>query len=149
MVLSVLLAAFLKFIALTIFGVSVAKTVCSGIISPRIIDVVILSGLIDAIALDGVTWHLAPPPTSPQHVLFIHDLLDASIAKAGLSSPKLSGLSTVVLLMVLPSLIVFVLAFFLMGFLIRLLYDRSLSSVNKNFKRLQLVSSSLVNKQWY
>ncbi len=142
--LAVSLAAFFNFVAFSIFGVSVAKTVGSGIISPSVVDeTVILSALSGAIIWDVITWYLGLP-TSSSHAL-IGGLVGAAVAKAGLPSLQLSGLGIVLLFMVISPLIGFAFAFLIMAMLIRIFYNRASSAVNRYFRRLQLVSSSLVS----
>jgi PiT family inorganic phosphate transporter len=143
-VLAVTLAAFLNFIAFALFGVSVAKTVGSGIINPKVVsETVILAALSGAIIWDIITWYLGLP-TSSSHAL-IGGLVGAGIASAGFSSLELSGLGTVVLFMVVSPLIGFFFSFLFMLFFIRIFFRRSADSVNRYFRRLQLISSSFVS----
>ena len=59
------MAAFFNFVAFLIFGVAVAKTIGSGIVTPAIIDEnVILGALVGAIAWDIITWYVGLPTSS-------------------------------------------------------------------------------------
>ncbi|MBL8630989.1 MAG: inorganic phosphate transporter, partial [Rhodospirillaceae bacterium] len=88
---AVVWAAFFNFIAFLFFGVSVAKTVGSGIISPDVIDpAVIFGALTGAIVWNIVTW-LWGMPSSSSHAL-IGGLVGAGTAKAGTTGIVWSGL---------------------------------------------------------
>jgi len=139
---AVVLAAFFNFIAFVVFGVEVAGTIGSGIVNPHFIDAnVVLGALVGAIAWDIITWRLGLP-TSSSHAL-IGGLVGAAVAKAGLSVVLLPGLSKVVLFMLISPIIGMVAAFLLTVLVIRTLFKRTATSVNRYFRRLQLVSSSL------
>src|SRR5678815_1234682 len=79
---AVIWAAFFNFIAFAVFGLHVAQTVGTGIISPGIVDgAVIFGALMGAITWNVVTWW-AGIPSSSSHAL-IGGLLGAGTAKAG------------------------------------------------------------------
>jgi PiT family inorganic phosphate transporter len=138
------MAATFNFVAFAIFGVAVATTVGSGIISSSIVTPdLILSALVGAIVWDLITWYLGLPSSS-SHAL-IGGLVGTAIAKAGIGSLVWSGLNKTLLFMVLSPLIGFLLAFCLMTFLIRIFFSIPLHLVNRYFRRLQLVSSALVS----
>ena len=78
---AVSMAAFFNFVAFLIFGVAVAKTIGSGIVTPAIIDEnVILGALVGAIAWDIITWYVGLP-TSSSHAL-IGGLIGAGVMNA-------------------------------------------------------------------
>src|SRR5207342_3707803 len=78
-------AAFFNFIAFLFFGLHVAKTVGSGIISPDLVDdAVIFGALSGAIVWNVVTW-LGGIPSSSSHAL-IGGIVGAGVAKAGTSA---------------------------------------------------------------
>src|SRR3954466_14812297 len=80
---AVIWAAFFNFIAFAIFGLHVATTVGTGIVSPGVVDgAVIFGALIGAIVWNVVTWALGIPSSS-SHAL-IGGLAGAGMAKAGL-----------------------------------------------------------------
>lgn len=142
--LAVSMAAFFNFIAFAIFGVAVAKTVGSGIISPSVVGPnLILAALLGALSWDVITWY-AGLPTSSSHAL-IGGLVGAAVAKAGLGSLAWSGLQVVLTFMVVSPFVGFILAFALMAVLIRTFFTTPLHVVNRYFRRLQLVSSALVS----
>src|SRR5215213_1217840 len=89
---AVLWAAFFNFIAFLVFGLHVAQTVGTGIVSPGIVDgAVIFGALTGAIVWNVITWALGIPSSS-SHAL-IGGLAGAGIAKAGLSAVVFKGLA--------------------------------------------------------
>ena len=141
---AVSMAAFFNFIAFAIFGVAVATTIGSGIISSSIVTPeIVLAALIGAIVWDLITWYLSLPSSS-SHAL-IGGLVGAAITKAGVGSLVWSGLDKTLAFMVISPIIGFVLAFALMSSLIRAFFSVPLHVINRYFRRLQLVSSALVS----
>ena len=141
---AVSMAAFFNFVAFAIFGVAVATTVGSGIISPSIVTPeVVLAALVGAITWDLATWYLGLPSSS-SHAL-IGGLVGAAITKAGIGSLVWSGLDKTLAFMVISPIIGFALAFGLMTLLIRTFFYVPLHVLNRYFRRLQLVSSALVS----
>jgi PiT family inorganic phosphate transporter len=138
------MAAVFNFVAFAIFGVAVATTVGSGIISSSIITPgLVLAALLGAITWDLTTWYLGLPSSS-SHAL-IGGLVGAAITKAGVASLVWSGLDKTLTFMVLSPFIGFLLAFGLMTVLIRAFFTIPLHVINRYFRRLQLVSSALVS----
>ena len=84
-------AAFFNFVAFLFFGLHVAQTVGSGIISPQIVDdKVIFGALMGAISWNVITW-LIGIPSSSSHAL-VGGLVGAGVAKTGTSAIVWSGL---------------------------------------------------------
>jgi PiT family inorganic phosphate transporter len=141
---AVTLAAFFNFIAFLVFGTAVAKTIGAGIISPNAINqYVVLAALLGAIAWDILTWYFGLP-TSSSHAL-IGGLVGAGITEGGLGVLVWGGLDKTVEFMVISPLLGFAGAFLLMTFLLRTFRKVSEQLLNRYFKRLQLVSSSMVS----
>jgi PiT family inorganic phosphate transporter len=139
---AVLMAATFNFAALFVFHLSVAATVGKGIIDQGIVDhYVVLGALVGAIAWNIITWYYGIPSSS-SHAL-IGGIVGAGVAKAGTSVLITGGiLKTVAFILIAP------LMGFLMGSLLFLLiswlFVRSTPSrVDRIFRRLQLVSSSM------
>src|SRR6188768_4148649 len=87
---AVVWAAFFNFIAFAVFGLHVADTIGTGIVSAGVIDSrVIFGALAGAIVWNIVTWW-AGLPSSSSHAL-IGGLVGAGLAKAGLGSVVWSG----------------------------------------------------------
>jgi inorganic phosphate transporter, PiT family len=85
-------AAFFNFIAFLFFGLHVAQTIGTGIVSADVVDARVISGaLMGAITWNVITWWLGIPSSS-SHAL-VGGLLGAGIAKVGLSAIILAGLS--------------------------------------------------------
>ncbi|MBI5940679.1 MAG: inorganic phosphate transporter [Caulobacterales bacterium] len=135
-------AAFFNFIAFTVFGLHVAKTVGSGIVSPDLIsDGVIFGALMGAICWNLLTWWLGIPSSS-SHAL-IGGLVGAGVAKGGLHAVLWGGLNKTVFAIVLSPTVGFILALFLM-LVVSWLFVRSTPALaDRVFRILQFVSSSL------
>ncbi len=141
---AVTMAAFFNFIAFLVFGVAVATTIGSGIISPNVVTPnLVLAALIGAISWDLITWYLGLPSSS-SHAL-IGGLVGAAVVKAGFGSLGWAGIEKTVTFMFLSPIIGFALAFLLMIVLIRVFFSHPLFKINRYFRRLQLVSSGLVS----
>ena len=84
------MAAFFNFVAVAIFGTTVAKTVGKGMIDLEVVTYpVILAGLVGAIIWNLITWYFGLP-TSSSHALF-GGYAGAAVAKAGFGSIIVAG----------------------------------------------------------
>src|SRR4029450_13637315 len=102
-------AAFFNFIAFAVFGLHVANTVGTGIVSAGVVDgAVIFGALAGAIVWNVVTWGLGIPSSS-SHAL-IGGLCGAAIAKAGFGAVVYGGLGLTAAGIVMSPLLGFVLA---------------------------------------
>jgi inorganic phosphate transporter, PiT family len=139
---AVMLAAFFNFVALFVFHLSVAATVGKGIIEQGIVDhYVVLGALTGAITWNIITWYYGIPSSS-SHAL-IGGIVGAGVAKAGTSVLLPAGILKTVAFIFISPLIGLVLAATLL-LLISWLFARSTPSrVDRLFRRLQLVSSSM------
>jgi PiT family inorganic phosphate transporter len=139
---AVLLAAFFNVVAVLVFHLKVATTVGKGTIEPAIIDhYVVFGALVGAIVWNVITWYYGIPSSS-SHAL-IGGLAGAALAKAGPSSLIASGLiKTVLFIFISPMLgmLLGALMLLLVSWLCKRVTPRSM---DKWFRRLQLVSSSL------
>src|SRR6195952_3718017 len=109
---AVLWAAFFNFIAFLFFGLHVAETLGTGIISSAIVTPqVVFAALMGAITWNIVTWVFGIPSSS-SHAL-IGGLVGAGLAKTGFSAIVWSGLLKTVGAIVVSPLLGFVLALFL------------------------------------
>lgn len=140
--LAVAWAAFFNFIAFMVFGLHVATTVGTGIISPSVIDpFVILSALSGAILWNILTWFLGLPSSS-SHAL-IGGLAGAGIAKAGLASLVVDGFAKTAAAIIVSPTIGFILALLII-LAASWFFRRSLPfATDRLFRRLQLVSAAL------
>ena len=139
---AVVWAAFFNFVAAFGLGTAVAKTIGKGLIDLSVVDpIVILGGLIGAIAWDLITWW-GGLPTSSSHAL-IGGYAGAAIAKAGFAAILAQGwVKTLIFIVVAP----------LMGLVLALTLTVGLSwalrrtlprQVDRTFRMLQLVSAAL------
>jgi len=135
-------AAFFNFIAFLFFGLSVAQTVGTGIISPDIVDPrVIFGALMGAIVWNVLTW-LAGIPSSSSHAL-IGGLVGAGVAKAGFDAIVWKGLiKTGAAIFVSPT-IGFMLALLLVLIVSWLCVRATPTSVDSSFRVMQFFSASL------
>jgi PiT family inorganic phosphate transporter len=135
-------AAFFNFIAFAVFGVHVAETLGTGIITPGIVDFpVIFSALMGAIGWNVITW-MAGIPSSSSHAL-IGGLLGAGIAKAGTGAVVLKGVLLTTGAIVVSPMLGVVLALILMLIVSWIFYRSAPLPVDRLFRRLQLVSAAL------
>jgi PiT family inorganic phosphate transporter len=140
---AVLSAAVLN-VAGAFVSLEVAATVAKGIVIPEVITLdVVLAGLVGAITWNLITWYLGLPSSS-SHAL-IGGMLGSAVAAAGLDVVKWGGLREKVLI---PSLIApfagLVSAAALMIAITWLIRRRAPGTVNRVFRRLQLVSGGFV-----
>jgi PiT family inorganic phosphate transporter len=135
-------AAFFNFIAFLFFGLHVAQTVGTGIVSADIVDAnVIFGALMGAISWNLITWW-GGIPSSSSHAL-IGGLLGAGIAKAGGVAIVWKGVIKTASAIVLSPLTGFVLALLLMLMVSWLFVRANPRSVDGLFRYLQFVSASL------
>jgi hypothetical protein len=134
-------AAFFNFVAFLFFGLNVAQTVGTGIITPDIIDDrVIFGALMGAISWNLLTWALGIPSSS-SHAL-IGGLVGAGIAKAGIGTVVWSGLIKTGSAVVFSPALGFVLALFLVLAVSWIFVRRTPLVVDNIFRSLQFVSAS-------
>jgi PiT family inorganic phosphate transporter len=139
---AVMWAAFFNFIAFLFFGLHVANTVGTGIVSAGIVDSrVIFGALMGAITWNVVTW-IAGIPSSSSHAL-IGGLLGAAITKAGSVAIVWSGVIKTSAAIVLSPMTGFFLALFLVLLVSWLFVRANPRSVDSTFRGLQFVSASL------
>ncbi len=135
-------AAFFNFIAFAVFGVHVAQTLGTGIITPGIVDFpVIFSALMGAIGWNIITW-MAGIPSSSSHAL-IGGLLGAGIAKAGTDAVVLKGVLLTTGAIVVSPLLGVALALILMLIVSWIFFRSAPLPVDRLFRRFQLVSAAL------
>jgi inorganic phosphate transporter, PiT family len=146
---AVLWAAFFNFVSAFTFGTGVAGTVGKGFVNIELITpYVIMAGLIGAIAWDLITWWLGLP-TSSSHAL-IGGYAGAAIANAAFRlgpGNAFHGLvvgqwpKTLVFIVAAP-LIGLLLAYGLMTAIYWMFQNSTPSTMDKHFRRLQLVSAA-------
>ncbi len=139
---AVMWASLFNFLAFLVFGLHVAKTIGSGIVSLDVItDRVIFGALTGAIAWNVITW-LAGIPSSSSHAL-VGGLVGAGLAKAGLKAIVWTGVGKTAAGIVVSPLFGFILALVLV-LLVSWLFVRSRpAAVDRLFRRVQFFSASL------
>ena len=138
---AVIWAAFFNFVAAFGFGTAVAKTIGSGLIEISIVDpVVILGGLLGAIAWDAITWW-GGIPTSSSHAL-MGGYGGAAVAKAGVRALILGGWVKPILFIFLAPVLGMVFGLGLMVATAWGLHRATPRAVDKTFRRLQLLSAA-------
>jgi inorganic phosphate transporter, PiT family len=135
-------ASFFNFIAFLFFGLKVASTVGTGLVSPDVINArVVFGALIGAISWNLITWW-AGLPSSSSHAL-IGGLVGAGLAKAGLGAIVWSGLGPTALAIVFSPLLGFALALLLILITSWMFVKATPHFADQVFRRCQLVSAAL------
>jgi inorganic phosphate transporter, PiT family len=139
---AVIWAAFFNFVAFLFFGLHVAQTVGTGIVTAEVVDAAVIFGaLMGAIVWNLLTWWLGIPSSS-SHAL-IGGLAGAGVMKAGLAAIVWSGLGVTGAAIVLSPLLGFFLALLLV-LIVSWTFVRALpSAVDNTFRTMQLVSAAL------
>jgi len=139
---AVIVAAFFNFVAVFVFHLSVATTVGKGIIDQGIVDPYLVFGaLVGAIAWNIITWWYGIPSSS-SHAL-IGGLVGAAVAKAGSWALIPSGIIKTVAFIFISPVVGMLFGAVLMLVTSWLFVRSTPSRVDRWFRRLQLVSSSL------
>lgn len=139
---AVVWAAFFNFIAAFIFGTKVARTIAGDMVDNTMIDIyVVAGGLMGAIVWNIITWLLGLP-TSSSHAL-VGGIGGAAVAKCGLFVLKAQGWLLVLIGIVLAPVLGFLIGSANMIIVSWLARRRSPHTVDKLFRRLQLVSAAL------
>ena len=137
---AVAFAAFFNFVALFVFQLSVAATVGKGSVMPGIVDIHVVFGtLVGAITWNLVTWYYGIPSSS-SHAL-IGGIVGSVLAKSGSSALLSSGIMKTVLFIFVSPFLGFLLGSLMMVLVSWLFLRTPPSSVDKWFRRLQLVSA--------
>ncbi|HWU55014.1 MAG TPA: inorganic phosphate transporter [Rhizomicrobium sp.] len=138
---AVIWAAFFNFIAFLVFGLHVAATIGTGIVSPAVIDdAVIFGALMGAIVWNVVTW-LAGIPSSSSHAL-IGGLVGAGLCKGGWNVIVWSGLGKTAAAIVLSPAAGFFLALVLILIVSWTFLKASPYWVDGVFRHMQFISAS-------
>jgi PiT family inorganic phosphate transporter len=138
---AVIWAAFFNFVAAFGFGTAVAKTIGNGMIDIHAVTFgVIFGGLVGAIVWDLITWYFGLP-TSSSHAL-IGGYAGAAVARYGFGAIIPSGWTKTLVFIVIAPLIGLLLGFLITVAIMWIFQRKSPKSVDKTFRRLQLVSAA-------
>jgi PiT family inorganic phosphate transporter len=139
---AVIWAAFFNFIAFLFFGLHVANTIGKGIVAVGVADpLVVGAALLGAIVWNIVTWAWGIPSSS-SHAL-VGGLMGAAMAKAGIAAVLWGGVGIIAAFIVISPLVGFFLALFLVLVTSWAVRRSSPHAVDRRFRVLQLLSSSL------
>jgi PiT family inorganic phosphate transporter len=134
-------AAFFNFIAFEILGLHVASTIGKDLMHPDVVDLTVIgAGLISAIIWNLITWWFGIPSSS-SHTL-VGGLVGAAIAKAGFGAVFMDSVIKIILFIFLAPLIGMAVALVLSIAVLHICKNMSPFRVDKNFRRLQLLSSA-------
>jgi PiT family inorganic phosphate transporter len=137
---AVVFAAFFNFVALFVFQLSVAATIGKGIVVPGVVDIhVVFGALVGAITWNLVTWYYGIPSSS-SHAL-IGGIVGSVLAKSGSSALLSSGILKTVLFIFVSPFLGFLLGSLMMVLVSWVFLRTPPSSVDKWFRRFQLVSA--------
>jgi PiT family inorganic phosphate transporter len=139
--LAVAWAAFFNFVAFFFFESHVAGNIAKGVHADVVSLTLVGAGLFGAIAWDLLTWWLALP-TSSSHAL-LGGMAGAAIVKGGFGALESKLFVQAGLFIFLSPLLGMLLGALLMRLVMALFGRRAPSSIDKNFRRLQLLSASL------
>ncbi len=139
---AVLWAAFFNFVAAFFFGVHVATTIGKGIIDSAVVNPsMILAALLGAVTWSYVCTHLGFP-ISVSHAL-IGGLVGTALVKNGFGALIVSGLLKVFLFIFIAPLLGMALGYLYMIILYWIVRRHSVRTVDRWFRKLQLVSAAL------
>jgi len=138
---AVVWAAFFNFIAFLILGLHVANTVGKGIVRTEVVDLIVIgSGLLAAIIWNLLTWWWGIPSSS-SHTM-VGGFVGAAIAKAGLDSIFLPEVLKIISFIFIAPLVGIVISVIFSIITIHICKDMNPFSVDKYFRKLQLLSSA-------
>ncbi|MDU0458094.1 MAG: anion permease [Geobacteraceae bacterium] len=139
---AIIMAATLNF-AGAMISTKVAATIGKGIVDgANITQMVVLAGIIGAIVWDLVTWYYGLPSSSSHAI--IGGIIGAVFAHAGLNAIKWAGLKKIVMALVLSPILGTAIGFIFMVIIYWVFRNKAPSGLNKNFRRLQVISAALM-----
>src|SRR5687768_5339293 len=139
--LAVLWAAFFNFIAFLFFEAHVASNIAKGVHADVVSLTLVGAGLVGAIVWDLITWWLALP-TSSSHAL-LGGMAGAAIVKAGFGSLDAGLYIKAGLFIFVSPTLGMIIGAVLMRIVMVLFGRRAPSSVDRHFRRAQLLSAAL------
>jgi len=135
------MAAFFNFIAFIVFEPRVAATMGKGIVEADVLNLnVIGAAIVAAITWNLITWWWGLPSSS-SHTL-VGGLVGAAIVSSGFGSVITGGVLKIVAFIFIAPLLGFIFAHFLSSVIMWLFRKTPAYTVDKLFRRFQLVSAS-------
>jgi PiT family inorganic phosphate transporter len=139
---AIVMAATLNFVGAMAFT-KVAKTIGTGIANPgQLTQVVVLAGVLGAIIWNIATWYFGLPSSSSHAI--VGGLVGAVLAHVGPSAIIWTGLKKIVLALVISPVLGTIAGFTFVVIFSNLLRNSSPAGVNRNFRRLQILSASFM-----
>src|SRR5512136_1127779 len=139
---AIIMAAVLNF-AGAMISTKVAGTIGKGIVdATHITQMVVLAGVAGAIIWDLITWYYGLPSSSSHAI--IGGLIGAVIAHAGPKVLLWGGLKKIILSLIISPVVGTVVGFVFMMVLFRVFRDKSPYTLNKVFRKLQVVSAAFM-----
>jgi len=139
---AIFMAAFLNF-AGAMVSTKVAATIGKGIVDKEYVtQMVVLAGILGAIIWDIITWYYGLPSSSSHAI--IGGIMGAVMAHAGVAALHWAGLKKIILALIISPIIGTIIGFFFMVIIYWAFRKRSPSGLNKNFRRLQVVSAAFM-----
>ncbi len=138
---AVIWAAFFNFVAFKISGHHVATTIAKGIVDHNYVDLTVIGcGLIAAIVWNLLTWFWGIPSSS-SHTM-VGGFVGAAVAKAGFVAIQVGEVLKIIAFIFLAPFIGIIAALILSIITLHICKNFSPAKVDKNFRKLQLVSSA-------
>lgn len=139
---AVIMAAILNLVGAMV-STKVATTIGKDIVDVNTINqIVIFAGISAAIIWGVVTWYFAIPSSS-SHAL-IGGIAGASVAHVGFSTLHWAGIKKIVLSLVFSPIVGVIASFALMIALLWVIRNFPPDKLNKNFRKLQVISAALM-----
>ena len=134
-------AAFFNFIAFLVFGLHVATTIAKGIVHTDVVDLTVIgSGLVAAIIWNLLTWWWGIPSSS-SHTM-VGGFVGAAITKAGFGAIYIGEVLKITAFIFLAPLLGIIMSLIISIITLHICKNYSPAKVDKNFRKLQLVSSA-------
>jgi PiT family inorganic phosphate transporter len=135
---ALIITSIAEFLGPLVFGVEVAKTIGSNVVSPDAINIqVILATLVSTILWFLLTWFLRIP-SSYTHAL-VGGFVGSVLVAAGWQAIQLHGFTTILIWLLISPVIGFVFGWLLLTLIFRLSWNAT-PRINNIFKRSQLIS---------
>jgi len=139
---AIIMAATLNF-AGAMISTKVATTIGKGIVDgSNVTQMVVLAGVTGAIVWNLITWYYGLPSSSSHAI--IGGIVGAVFAHAGVNDLKLAGLKKIVLALLISPVLGTTIGFIFMLIIYRIFRNHAPSGLNKNFRRLQIVSAAFM-----
>ena len=135
---ALIITAIAEFLGPMVFGIAVAKTIGTDVVSPDAINIqVILAALLSAILWILLTWFLRIPSSYSQAL--VGGFIGSVLVEAGWQAIQVHGFLTILVGLFISPVIAFGLSWLLLSLILMLSWKAS-PGINNFFKRSQLVS---------